>query len=49
MKYKIYNEYGEFMRMTRTKQEAVAICAIREGWSYEYIKPVKPVYEAATF
>ena len=45
MKYKIYNEDGELMRMTRTKQEAVAICAIREGWTFVYIKPVKPVYE----
>ena len=45
MKYRIYNEYKELMRMTRTKQEAVAICAIREGWSFVYIKPVKPIYE----
>lgn len=45
MKYRIYNEDKELMRMTRTKQEAVAICAIREGWSFVYIKPVKAVYE----
>ena len=45
MKYKIYNEDGELMRTTRTKQEAVAICAIRNGWTFVYIKPVKPIYE----
>ena len=45
MKYKIYNEDKELMRMTRSKQEAVSICAIREGWSFVYIKPVKPIYE----
>jgi len=45
MKYRIYNEDKELMRMTRTKQEAVAICAIREGWTFEYIKPVKYMYE----
>lgn len=45
MKYRIYNEYGELMRMTRTKQEAIDICAIRNGWTFVYVKPVKPVYE----
>ena len=45
MKYRIYNEDKELMRMTRTKQEAVAICAIREVWTFVYIKPVKPIYE----
>jgi hypothetical protein len=35
MKYKIYNEDGELMRVTHRKEEAIATCALRNGWTYK--------------
>jgi len=51
-KYLIFDENKQIMRKTRTLQEAKEICRLREGWSYEYIKPLKakkPLFLDAPF
>jgi hypothetical protein len=48
-KYFIYDENNELMRKTASKTEAVAICSIREGWHFKYIKPIKPKFMEAPF
>lgn len=45
MTYKIYNEDEELMRIVYRKEEAVVICALRQGWTYEWLKKPKVVYE----
>lgn len=41
-RYYIYDEMGEMMRKVRTLHEAKEICRIRNGWSYVYVRQVKP-------
>jgi len=48
-KYLIYDENNELMRKTITKSEAVAICSIRKGWHFKYIKLIKPIFEDAPY
>jgi hypothetical protein len=48
-KYFIYDENNELMRKTVTKVEAKAICSIREGWYFKYIKPIKRIFEDAPY
>lgn len=51
-KYFIYDENNQLMRKTRTLTEAKSLCAIRQGWTYKYVKPIKPVmpvFENAPF
>jgi hypothetical protein len=35
MSYIIKNEDGEVMRIVGRKEEAMAICALRRGWTYK--------------
>jgi hypothetical protein len=45
MRYKIYNEDGELMRVTHRKEEAEAVCALRLGWSFKAERSApKPQY-----
>jgi hypothetical protein len=48
-KYLIYDENNELMRKTVTRAEAKAICSIREGWYFKYIKTTKLTFLDAPF
>jgi hypothetical protein len=41
----IKNEDGEVMRIVGKKEEAMAICALRDGWSYKRVIKQKPKFE----
>jgi hypothetical protein len=44
MSYLIRNEDDELMRVVARQEEAIAICALRNGWTFKYVrKPVKKV------
>lgn len=45
MSYIIYDEDSQPMRIVGRKEEAIAACALREGWSYKYMKAKKPKYK----
>ena len=47
--YYIYDENGEMMRKVKYKAEAKRLVNIYQGWTYKYIKPVKPVFNFAQF
>lgn len=52
MRYKIYNEDGEFMRVTHRKEEALATCALRSGWTFKAERAAKQpqyTFEEALF
>lgn len=38
MRFLIYNEDQELMRVVGRQEEAMAICSIRKGWSYKTIR-----------
>jgi hypothetical protein len=45
MQYKIYNEDGELMRVVGRKEEAEAMCALRNNWTYKAVRNApKPQY-----
>lgn len=45
MKYKIYNEEGELMRVVGRKEEAESICNTRNGWTFKAVRNApKPQY-----
>ena len=41
MSYVIYDEDLQPMRIVGRKEEAQAICAVREGWTFKYMKAKK--------
>ena len=44
MKYIIKDEHGEVMRIVGRQEEALAICALRMGWTFKCLrKPVKTI------
>jgi hypothetical protein len=44
MSYLIRNEDDELMRVVARQEEAIAICALRNGWTFKCVrKPVKKV------
>jgi len=44
MSYIIYDEEGISIRMVGRKEEAISICAIREGWTFKCVrKPVRKI------
>ena len=52
MRYKIYNEDGELMRITHRKEEAQLTCVLREGWSFKAERVAKQpqyTFEEAPF
>lgn len=44
MSYIIKNEDGETMRIVHRQEEAMAICALRRGWTFKCVRKPKPVY-----
>lgn len=45
MQYKIYNEDEELMRVVGRKEEADAVCALRNNWTYKAVRNApKPQY-----
>jgi hypothetical protein len=45
MSYVIKNEDGEVMRIVGRQEEAIAICSLRSGWTFKYMKAKKPEYK----
>ena len=44
MSYVIKDESGEVMRIVGRQEEALAICAFRQGWTFKCIrKPVRKI------
>ena len=41
MSYVIKNEDNEVMRIVGRKEEAQAVCALRAGWTFKYMKAKK--------
>lgn len=44
MSYVIKNEDGETMRVVSRQEEAIAICALRKGWTFKCVRKPKPVF-----
>lgn len=44
-KYLIYDECGELMRTVSRKEEALAVVALRSGWTHKRIIVNKPKFE----
>lgn len=44
MSYVIKNEDGETMRIVGRQEEAMAICALRRGWTFKCVRKAKPVF-----
>lgn len=44
MSYIIKNEDGEAMRIVGRQEEAIVICALRQGWTFQCVrKPVRKI------
>lgn len=44
MKYLIRNEDNELMRVVHRQEEAMAICALRKGWTFKGVRnPIQRV------
>jgi hypothetical protein len=44
MSYVIKNEDGDTMRIVGRQEEAMAICALRTGWTFKCVRKAKPTY-----
>lgn len=49
MKYHIFDEDGQKMRIVSSLWEAKHITELRAGWTFTRVKQPKPVYEDAPF
>ena len=49
MKYHIFDENNEKMRIVSSLWEAKHITEMRQGWTFVRVKQPKPVYEDAPF
>lgn len=49
MKYHIFDENGERMRIVSSLWDAKHITELRCGWTYKRVKVEKPIYEDAPF
>jgi hypothetical protein len=49
MKYHIYDENHDKMRIVSSLWEAKHITSIRQGWTFEQVRQPKPIYEDAPF
>jgi hypothetical protein len=43
--YQIFDEQGDLMRTVSRKEEALAVAALRNGWTYKRIVIDKPKFE----
>ena len=49
MRYHIYDEDGQKMRIVSSLWEAKHITQLRDGWTFERVRQPKPIYEDAPF
>ena len=49
MKYHIFDENNDKMRIVNSLWEAKHITSIRQGWTFERVRQPKPIYEDAPF
>ena len=49
MSYKIYNEDQELMRVVGRQEEAMAICALRNGWTFKCFRKPTQVIDLSQF
>lgn len=49
MKYYIYDETGDKMRIVSSLWEAKHITELRTGWTFKRVKQPRPIYEDAPF
>jgi hypothetical protein len=47
--YLLRNEDGELMRVVGRQEEAIAICSLRQGWSFKCLKTPKPIIDLSHF
>ena len=45
MSYIIFDEDSQPMRIVGKKEEAMAVCALREGWWFKFMKAKKVDYK----
>jgi hypothetical protein len=45
IRYQIFDESGELMRIVSRKEEALAAVALRSGWGYKRVVVAKPKFE----
>jgi len=43
--FQLFDEQGELMRIVSRKEEALAVVALRNGWTYKRIVINKPKFE----
>jgi hypothetical protein len=43
--YQILDEQGEFMRIVKRKEEALALTALRTGWTFIRVTVKRPQYQ----
>jgi hypothetical protein len=41
-RYLIKDEFNQAMRIVGKREEAIAICELRDGWTFTRIKELKP-------
>lgn len=51
LRFQIFDELGELMRIVSRKEEALAAVALRNGWTYKRVTTKKPTikFEDAPF
>lgn len=47
--YVIKNEDSEVMRIVGRQEEAIAICRLREGWTFKCVRKLKPKLDLSQF
>lgn len=49
MSYVIKDEAGEVMRVVGRQEEAIAMCSLRKGWTFKYVRKEKKVLDLNRF
>lgn len=49
MSYKIYNDEQELMRVVGRQEEAMAICSLRNGWTFKFVRKAAKVVDLSQF
>ena len=49
MSYVIRNEDNEVMRVVGRQEEAIAVCSLREGWTFKCVRKPKPKLDLSQF
>lgn len=49
MSYVIRDEDGEVMRIVGRQEEARAICAMRDGWTFKCVRKPKPKIDLSQY